>query len=285
VRKLQSRNLRNSKGIDISHYQTISNWNAVKDSGISFVIIKSTEGSGVIDSSFQSHLNGAKSVGMKVGVYHFCRAKDIQSAIQEADFFISVINSVGGFGVLDIAPALDIETPEGASRDNVVAICRAWVERVKQASGMQPLLYSFPSFADQYLDASLADIPLWYAYYNADQPSDKAGWSQWTFMQYSEKGHVPGIDGFVDLDEYSGDIDNYNGHLEDEFDMDKILDYPDWAWVELDKYVGDAYNESIVSDWYWVQRVRDKQLQYKELLLLKVLIDERRRNKALGIQQ
>lgn len=67
---------------------------------------------------------------------------------------------------------------------------------------------------------------------------------------------------------------------EEDDEMDKVLDYADWAWNELDQYVGDAYNDKIIEDWAWVQKVRDKKLTYKELLLLKVLIDERRRKKA-----
>jgi hypothetical protein len=59
--------------------------------------------------------------------------------------------------------------------------------------------------------------------------------------------------------------------------MNKVLEYDQWAWDELDKYVGDAYNDKTIDDWKWVQAVREKTLTYKDLLLLKILIDERRR--------
>ncbi|OMF13494.1 hypothetical protein BK127_19820 [Paenibacillus sp. FSL H7-0331] len=67
--------------------------------------------------------------------------------------------------------------------------------------------------------------------------------------------------------------------FEEEDEMNKILDYDQWAWDELDKYLGDAYNDQTITDWKWVQAARDKTLVYKDLLLLKVLIDERRRDK------
>lgn len=280
---MQARNATNSKGIDISHYQNVTSWQQVHNSGISFVIIKSTEGSSCIDQSLQSHLAGAKSVGIKVGVYHFCRAKDTQSAIQEADFFVSTINSIGGFGLLDIAPVLDLETPEGASRANVVSICRTWIERVKQLSGVQPMIYSFPSFSDEFLDNCLADIPLWLADYSNDTPPNHCGWNRWTFIQFSEKGQIEGIDGYVDMDEFDGDIQNYRLQVEDDENMPMKID--DWAWVELIKYVGDAYNDGSITSWAWVQKTKDRQLTLTECTLLKVLIDERRRTKALGIQQ
>lgn len=64
---------------------------------------------------------------------------------------------------------------------------------------------------------------------------------------------------------------------EDEGDMDKVLAYAEWAWNELDKYIGDAYNDQIIHEWAWVEKVRKRKLTYGELLMLKVLIDERRR--------
>ncbi|WP_315793063.1 hypothetical protein [Paenibacillus sp. BIC5C1] len=62
--------------------------------------------------------------------------------------------------------------------------------------------------------------------------------------------------------------------------MNKVLDYAQWTWNELDKYIGDAYNDKIIAEWAWVEKVRKKKLTYEELLMLKVLIDERRRKKG-----
>ncbi|NRF94821.1 M15 family metallopeptidase [Paenibacillus frigoriresistens] len=67
--------------------------------------------------------------------------------------------------------------------------------------------------------------------------------------------------------------------LEEDDDMNKILEYEQWAWDELNEYLGCAYNDGTIEDWKWVQAVRDKTLTYKDLLLLKVLIDERRRKR------
>ncbi|OPH47583.1 hypothetical protein BC351_10345 [Paenibacillus ferrarius] len=66
----------------------------------------------------------------------------------------------------------------------------------------------------------------------------------------------------------------------DEDLMNKVLEYEQWVWDELNTYLGCAYNEGHLEDWKWVQAARDKTLTYKDLILLKVLIDERRRKKA-----
>lgn len=67
--------------------------------------------------------------------------------------------------------------------------------------------------------------------------------------------------------------------VKEEDEVNKVLEYDNWAWEELDQYVGDAYNDKIITDWAWVEKVRKKKLTYGELILLKVLIDERRRKK------
>lgn len=67
---------------------------------------------------------------------------------------------------------------------------------------------------------------------------------------------------------------------EEREDMNNVLKFEEWAWNELNTWLGDAYNEGIIEDWKWVQAARDRMLTYTDLLLLKVLIDERRRNKA-----
>ncbi|PQP82114.1 hypothetical protein C0Q44_20905 [Paenibacillus sp. PCH8] len=64
-------------------------------------------------------------------------------------------------------------------------------------------------------------------------------------------------------------------------EMNTVLDYAQWAWNELDQYIGNAYNDKVIDEWAWVEKVRKKKLTYGELLLLKVLIDERRRKKSL----
>lgn len=215
---MQSRSTQNSQGIDISKYQGDISWDRVKKAGISFVIIKCTEGSTGIDPMFSKNIINAKNAGLKVGVYHFSRANDNQSAIAEAQHFITVMNQNGGFSVLDIAPAFDIETKEGSTKAVVSNICKTWIEYIKKASNMQPLIYSYPSFADEFLDNSLGEYPLWLATYGG-QPSNHSGWNTWTFLQYSESGRIDGIDSPVDLNEYNGNIEDYTYYTEEDLQM------------------------------------------------------------------
>jgi len=216
---MQSRKVGNSLGFDCSKYQSEINFTKVKNAGISFVIIKCTEGLTTIDPMFATNLTNAKQAGLKVGVYHFSRATDNQSAIAEAQHFISVINQNGGFAVLDIAPAFDIETKEGSTKAMVSSIAKTWIETVKRASNMQPLIYSYPSFIDEFLDETVANIPLWLAAYSVSQPNDRGSFKTWTFLQYSESGKIDGIDSPVDLNEYNGNIEDYMYYTEEDLQM------------------------------------------------------------------
>lgn len=60
-------------------------------------------------------------------------------------------------------------------------------------------------------------------------------------------------------------------------EMNQILNYAEWAWKELDIYIGDAYKDQIIHEQAWVEKVQKRALTYGELLMLKVIIDERRR--------
>ena len=59
------------KGIDVSSHNEHINWSLVKNYGIECAYIKATEGTTYQDSYLNSHYNGAKSVGLLTGFYHF----------------------------------------------------------------------------------------------------------------------------------------------------------------------------------------------------------------------
>jgi lysozyme len=220
---MQARNPANAQGIDCSHYQGNIDWMKVHDSGKSFAIIKSTEGAYMVDDYLSINLTGAKAAGLAVGVYHFCRASNPGDALIEANFFCKVLDGLGGINSLDIPPILDIETIEGTSKEQISLISLTWLSAVESRYGIKPLIYTYPSFADAYLDTSLNNYPLWFADYSgATTPQDHAGFGEWTFLQYTDRGIVPGISGPVDCSEYKGGSDELLYKL-NKADADKII--------------------------------------------------------------
>lgn len=220
---MQQRNPQNAKGVDVSHWQGTVDWGKVKEAGYSFAIMKATEGTGMIDDTLAVNIVGARDVGMAVGCYHFCRASNVSEAIAEANVFGNVLDSLGGLAAIDIPPVLDIETVHASARAEVVAIAHAWLEAIEVRFGVRPMIYSFPFFMDQYLDESLSKYPLWIANYGDTIGQDRAGWTEWTFFQHTDKGKVPGIGGYVDLNEFNGSVDELINRISAE-DANKIIE-------------------------------------------------------------
>ncbi|MGF7050249.1 lysozyme [Paenibacillus sp. DS2015] len=193
----------NARGIDVSHWQGVINWEQVRAEGHVFAFIKASEGKSVKDKKFIANVQGATMAGLLVGAYHFSRAASPTEVKAEVDHFLTVTAPLADSMKLPLV--LDIETNEAGSRTNTVKTVRAWVDYFKQRTGIFPMIYTFPNFMDTSLDASLGDIKLWYAYYNEDRsPIDRGGWKEWEFLQYSSSGTVKGISGNVDMNEYKG---------------------------------------------------------------------------------
>lgn len=222
---MQSRNPEDAKGIDVSHYQGTIDWQKVANAGISFAYIKATEGNSFIDDMFQVNVTEARNAGIAIGTYHFSRASNENSALAEANFFIQAVNQVGGFHLFQLPPALDMEMETGGTLASITAAAHAWLNTVNTASGRTSIIYTYPSFADNYLDNSLSNVPLWLANYNNDQPANHAGWTKWTFLQYTNQGRVPGIDGTVDMNEYAGTVSGMLGSFLSPEDANKIIPF------------------------------------------------------------
>ena len=118
-------------GIDVSKWNGSIDWNAVKNSGISYVIIRcgyrgSSTGALIEDPKFRSNIQGAKAAGLKVGVYFFSQAVNEVEAVEEASM---VINLVSGYG-LNYPVFLDVES-SGGRGDKIdaatrTAVCKAF---------------------------------------------------------------------------------------------------------------------------------------------------------------
>ncbi len=224
---MQARSSAHASGIDVSRYQGNINWAQVKNAGIGFAIIKATEGSTITDPMFAANLQGAKAAGLLVGTYHFFRAMNQAEALQEYDYFMSVINKNGGLQALDIPPALDVEyDTETKVPENVSQLAAEWLQRVEQAAGTKPLIYTYPWFGNTYLQG-LDQYPLWLASYSLQPPVDIDGWKNWTFLQYRSDGSVAGISGSVDMDEYEGSVEElmaaFGGYSLTTEDADKLI--------------------------------------------------------------
>lgn len=189
------------QGIDVSHFQGAVDWQKVAQAGMSFAFAKATEGITYTDPQFAKNWAGIHAAGLLRGAYHFFEAND--DATAQAQHFLATVQLAAG----DLPPVLDVETTAGVSSSQIWSGVSTWLQVVEQATGRQPILYTAPGFWSSHQpDLTLTRYPLWLADYAA-QPVLPTGWTSWLFWQHSQSGSVAGVTGAVDLDLFSGTVE------------------------------------------------------------------------------
>lgn len=191
-------------GIDVSYYQGNIDWQSVKAAGQTFAFARATYGTTKLDSEFSTNWQAMKSAGMIRGAYHFFIASE--DPTDQANFFI---NTVGSLDIGDLPPVIDVEADSGTS-SSLVENVQTWLNVVEQKLGLTPMIYTAPSYWNEYMNGNFGKYPLWVAEYGVTTPKSVNGWNEWTFWQHSESGSVEGINGSVDTDYFNG---SYNDLL------------------------------------------------------------------------
>ena len=190
-------------GIDVSKYQGYIDYAKVKASGIQVVYIKASEGTTIIDPYFKTNYDNAKSQGLKIGFYHFVRARNEEEAIKEATFFHSVIAGTSP----DCRLAMDFEVFDGLGSQKINQISLAFLQKLEELTQKECVVYSDEYNARTIFSRELAKAyPLWIAEYGVSVPTSTGNWEEWIGFQYSDKGRIDGINGNVDLDKFRDDI-------------------------------------------------------------------------------
>lgn len=191
------------KGIDVSKYQGKIDWEAVKNDGVDYAIIRVgirgySEGGIVEDEFFRQNIEGAIANGIPVGVYFFTQAINEEEASEEADFVLEMLQGYS----LTYPVYLDIEDVKKENcRTNSLTVeertnnAKVFLEKIA-AAGYQPALYGNMKTFLLMLDlASLEQYDKWFAGYTLPiyYPYE------YKMLQYSEKGKVAGVPGKVDV--------------------------------------------------------------------------------------
>lgn len=191
-------------GIDVSKHNGTIDWNAVKNSGVSYVIIRcgyrgSTAGALIEDPMFKSNIQGATKAGLKIGIYFFTQATNEVEAVEEASMVLSLIK---GYNI-SYPVFLDVEATsgnngraDGISVDTRTAVCKAFCQTI-QNSGYKAGIYANKTWLNEKINApSLTGYKIWLAQYAASPTYSRTKYDMW---QYSSKGRVSGISGNVDM--------------------------------------------------------------------------------------
>ena len=180
--------------IDISHGVAISDFGAIRRSGILALIHKATEGGDWIDPSYAVRQPQAEQAGLLWGAYHFGTRQ--YSGAQQAQSFLSVVRPKPSTLI-----ALDLEPNDGNPRNTMtLAQAEAFVTVVQQQTGRLPLLYTHAQWANGQVygrrrlslgqpiqpGSLLARCDLWLADYR-EHPEIPWAWADrgWKLWQYA----------------------------------------------------------------------------------------------------
>ncbi len=198
-----------SYGIDVSQYQGDINWQAVRDSGIEFAIIRIGYGNNEQDENGNWKQDDTKAVynmtecerlGIPYGVYLYSYAVSMDDVQSEIDHTLRMID---GFNP-ELGVFYDVEDPAYMLKHGlnpyentqlVCDFCYVYLDTIR-SHGYNVGLYTYVNFFMNVLkEDNVKGFAFWVAQY-ADECTYDGNYIMW---QYTSQGTVPGIKGNVDM--------------------------------------------------------------------------------------
>lgn len=190
-------------GADLSKYNGDVDFQALKESGIEFVMLRLGSrgyGSGqiMLDEKFDEYMNKASEAGLEIGVYFFSQAITAEEAVEESNFIIQTLTERH----ITYPVAFDMEyvqndkaRVEVLSKEEKTAVARAFLENIK-AAGYKPMIYGTKEWLIKEINLTkLTDYDIWLSQ-QKDIPDYPYKFQMW---QYTTEGDIPGVEGDVDL--------------------------------------------------------------------------------------
>ena len=202
------------KGIDVSSHNGVIDWNGVKQSGLDFAMIRIgyrgyRNGKIVIDEQALYNIREAKARGIKIGVYFFTQAVNVEEAQEEALWVVSQLHQNHIY--IDYPIAIDTED-SGARKNGYLpgradlidnqtrtTACRAFSDIIKYY-GYTPAVYASSDWFNNKLkfpDIQCYDI--WLAHYTYDENILSNFNGEYQIWQYTDSGQVLGISTKIDM--------------------------------------------------------------------------------------
>ena len=190
-------------GIDISKYNVVDDWKAVKASGKKFVFIRlgwiNSDGSITKDEKFEEHYKNARAVGLDVGVYIYSYISDSKYSRVAAR---NTVNMLEG-KMITYPVAFDYEEYKISAKLSKSAntdICYEFLSEV-QRLGYFAMMYTYTSFVQSYLNIErLKPFAMWIADYRDPSGTNcpyKGAWGIWQYK--GNTGRCNGVSGACDL--------------------------------------------------------------------------------------
>ena len=185
-------------GIDVSKWQEEIDWEKVKNSGVEFAIIRvgyqtEYDGENVIDPYFTQNIEGAKAVGLPVGIYFYSYARTAEQATEQAQWVTEQLSDYE----IDLPIAFDWESwtsfnTTGMSFYTINKVANTFLNKITD-NGYKAMLYGSESYLKDIWYPSKYDT--WLAHYTAKTNYD----GDYFLWQMCDTGKIDGIDTYVDI--------------------------------------------------------------------------------------
>lgn len=198
----------NRKVLDLSHWNTVTDWDAIEAAGIEGIIYKATQGTSYKDPTYLDSARAALNRGFLWGAYHFLTTTNVASQV---DNFLSVVGVDN-----ETLYALDWETEshdDGTQTTPSEAQAQEFVERLEQRIGANRCVVYSGNVAKEKIkgaDPFWGARRLWLAHYSSS-PTCQASWPTYWLWQYSDSPSTgpgphgcPGVSGDVDVNSWLG---------------------------------------------------------------------------------
>jgi len=185
-------------GIDVSTWQGEIDWNAVRDAGCQFAVIRIgySYGDIVMDDRFYTNIEGARAAGVDLSVYFYTTANTEDEIREQAGWIAENLNGTP----TDLPIGFDWEEFGGFQKYGMslrkINDLYALFNEEMAAYGYDTMLYSSKNFLNNvWNEHSKSLSPVWLAHYVDDTDYD----GSYTFWQQSSCGRISGIYGDVDM--------------------------------------------------------------------------------------
>ncbi len=182
--------------IDIYHGNVVRDFAALKAAGVLGVIHKVTQGVDFVDQKYAMRRKLATDAGLLWGAYCFNTGQDVEQQVTQ---FISHADP-------DAKTLMALDFEDNPHSQMSLAQALQFLKRVEDRLGRKAVLYSGNRIKDllgNSVSATFGGHRLWLAQYGP-KPHVQNSWKKHWLWQFSEQGHLPGTDGFIDLNVYDG---------------------------------------------------------------------------------
>lgn len=188
------------KGIDVCTYQGIIDWARVKNDGVTFAMIKATQGRSeinpanrnIVDGKYSRNIVEATKAGVSCGVYHYLTAATVAEAHAEAKLFLNAI--VPYKDKITLFAAVDVESKYlPVNKTLLTNIVKAFYDDVEKA-GYKAAVYTNPDFLKNRLN--IGEMRLWLALWR-DKNKTPTSFRNMVMWQWGA-GNVKGVTKTVD---------------------------------------------------------------------------------------